>query len=55
MLLPDDSRIVRLLKFAPFEHRDGAWRFGTKRISDHIVERLVAAGAGLELAGEALQ
>jgi len=43
---PDDRRIVRLLKFGHFERRPrGGWRFGTKVIADHIVQRLIAAGA----------
>jgi hypothetical protein len=40
----DDYRILRLLRMAPFEHRPRGWRFGTKRIEDQVVERLVAAG-----------
>ncbi|WP_316234624.1 MULTISPECIES: hypothetical protein [unclassified Bradyrhizobium] len=40
---------LRLLKLSPFERRRtkanprGGWRFGTKRISDAIVDRLVAS------------
>jgi hypothetical protein len=41
---------LRLLELSPFERRrtksnpGGGWRFGTKVIGDHIVERLVASG-----------
>ncbi|WP_316184669.1 MULTISPECIES: hypothetical protein [unclassified Bradyrhizobium] len=35
---------LRLLKLSPFERRPrGGWRFGTKRISNTVVERLVAS------------
>ena len=44
-LKQDDYRILRLLKFAPLERRRrGGWRFGTRRIEDHVVDRLVEAG-----------
>jgi hypothetical protein len=36
---------LRLLELSPFERRPrGGWRFGTKVIGDHIVERMVASG-----------
>lgn len=35
---------LRLLQIAPFERRQGGWRFGTKQISDSVVARLIAAG-----------
>jgi hypothetical protein len=37
-----DHDYCRLLELSPFERRRGGWRFGTKRISDAIVDRLVA-------------
>lgn len=40
-----DYKFLRLLKLSPFERRArGGWRFGTKTISDPIVERLIASG-----------
>lgn len=44
-LFPSDYRFIQLLKFSPFErHLRGGWRFGTRRIADSVVERLVASG-----------
>lgn len=46
MMKPDDRRIIVLLKHGSFEKRPkGGYRFGTKVIADHVVERLIAAGA----------
>lgn len=44
-----DFHILRLLRLGPFERRqirgrDRGWRFGTRRIADSVVDRLVAAG-----------
>ena len=40
----NDDILFRLLKLSPFERRPrGGWRFGTKRISNAIVDRLVAS------------
>jgi hypothetical protein len=39
-----DNRILKMLRMAPFERRKNGWRFGTKRIADHVVERIIAAG-----------
>ena len=39
-----DRDFLRLLEIAPFERRRGGWRFGTRRISTRIVERLIASG-----------
>lgn len=44
-LLKDDYRFLRLLELSPFELRAGGWRFGTKRICQCTVERLIASGA----------
>lgn len=42
---------LRLLEHGPFERRSrGGWRFGTKVISDTVVERLLACGRA-EVAG----
>ncbi|MBR1150137.1 hypothetical protein [Bradyrhizobium sp. JYMT SZCCT0428] len=42
----DDRPIARLLEFGAFEQGPrGGWRFGTKRIADRVVDRLIAAGA----------
>ena len=36
---------IAILKIAPFEaHAAGGWRFGTRRIDDSVVDRLVANG-----------
>ncbi|MCK1710016.1 MULTISPECIES: hypothetical protein [unclassified Bradyrhizobium] len=40
-----DRNYLRLLELSPFERRPrGGWRFGTKIISDVIVDRLLASG-----------
>ncbi len=40
-----DPLFLRLLKHGPFERRQrGGWRFGTKRISDAVADRLIASG-----------
>lgn len=41
---PHDRRYLRLLKMGPFRRRRGGWRFGTNRLSDDVIERLVADG-----------
>ena len=42
---PQDYSYFRLLELGPFDKRArGGWRFGTKRISDAVVQRLVASG-----------
>jgi len=43
-LKQDDYKILRLLRLAPFERRPRGWRFGARRIEDHVVDRLVEAG-----------
>ncbi len=46
MLIPvGNPYFLRLLKLSPFERRSGGWRFGTKRIADAVVARLIASGA----------
>ncbi|MGY4288850.1 hypothetical protein ACVWXO_008070 [Bradyrhizobium sp. LM2.7] len=41
-----DAHFVRLLKLSPFERAPrGGWRFGTRRISDGVADRLIASGA----------
>lgn len=40
---PYDRVYLRLLQMGPFQRRDG-WRFGTKRLGDHVVARLLLAG-----------
>ncbi len=39
------ATFLRLLKISPFQQRSGGWRFGTKRISNDVVSRLIASGA----------
>ena len=44
-LFNSDYRFLVLLKLSPFErHAAGGWRFGTRRVSDSVVARLVASG-----------
>jgi hypothetical protein len=44
-MTPYDQVFLRLLELAPFDRRSrSGWRFGTKTISDPIVERLIASG-----------
>lgn len=44
-LLNSDFRFLRLLQQSAFERRSaGGWRFGTRRIADSVVERLIASG-----------
>lgn len=44
-LSPQDNAYLRLLELGPFDRRaSGGWRFGTKVISDVVVERLIAGG-----------
>lgn len=45
---------LRLLEFSPFERAPrGGWRFGTRRIGDSVVARLIASGRA-EIRGEQL-
>lgn len=53
-LSPYDYFFLRLLRMAPFEHRPRGWRFGTKTISDQVVDRLVAAGRAVKV-GETIR
>ncbi|UQR62311.1 hypothetical protein LRP30_36995 [Bradyrhizobium sp. C-145] len=40
-----DRNYLRLLELSSFERRPrGGWRFGTKIISDAVVDRLLASG-----------
>jgi hypothetical protein len=40
----DLLRNARARRLSPFERRTrGGWRFGTRRIADHVVERLIAS------------
>lgn len=43
ILLHGDKRFYRLVRMGELERRDGVWRFGTKRIADHVVQRLADA------------
>ena len=49
-LFNSDYRFLKLLEFSPFERRiptsgtGGGWRFGTRRIADSVVARLIASG-----------
>lgn len=42
-----ELRAVKFLQTASLVRRPGGWRFGTARIPDAIVERLVAAGRAI--------
>lgn len=44
-----ERRYLRLLRMGAFERRGGSWRFGTNRIDDAVVVRLVAAGRAVLL------
>jgi hypothetical protein len=46
-LKPDDHRLLMLLRMAPFVLRRNGWRFGAKRITDTVVNRLIDAGAAV--------
>ncbi|MCK1684279.1 hypothetical protein IVA87_34055 [Bradyrhizobium sp. 147] len=39
-----DFHVIALLKLGPLDRRPRGWRFGLRRIPDHVVDRLVAAG-----------
>ncbi len=40
-----DYHVLRMLKLSPFQRRQrGGWRFGTRRISQAVVDRLTASG-----------
>jgi hypothetical protein len=43
ILLQGDRRFARLIQMGELVRRDGVWRFGTKRIADHVVQRLAEA------------
>lgn len=47
----DDFRLLALLRKGRLERRAGGWRFGTKRIGDGPVDRLIA-GRRAETDGE---
>lgn len=47
------AEIARLLALGSFERRPHGWRFGTRRIADHVVDHLVAAGRA-RIAGDRL-
>lgn len=38
-----DYAFLKLLELSPFEQRCGGWRFGTKKIGDVIIARLIAS------------
>lgn len=44
ILVQGDKRFFRLVQLGELTRRDGVWRFGTKRIADHVVQRLADAG-----------
>lgn len=46
-LLAGDHRFILLLGQGEIQRRPDGWRFGTRRIADHVVERLIAAGAAV--------
>ncbi|APO53488.1 hypothetical protein LUI11_15470 [Bradyrhizobium diazoefficiens] len=48
--------VLRLLDIQPLERRArGGWRFGTRRISDGVAERLIASGRAEIVGGHYLQ
>jgi hypothetical protein len=40
----NERYFLRLLQLGPFERRARGWRFGTRVVSDRIVEHLIARG-----------
>jgi hypothetical protein len=46
-LLAGDHRFILMLGQGEIQRRPDGWRFGTRRIADHVVDRLIAAGAAL--------
>lgn len=44
ILKSDDRLFLRLLALAPFDRRPGGWRFGTRRVDDAVVARLIGSG-----------
>jgi hypothetical protein len=53
MLIQGDQIFLKLLEFSPFEQRRGRWWFGTRRIGETVVSRLIASGRA-EVSGERL-
>jgi len=50
-----DATYLRLLQLGDFVRRSrGGWRFGTRIVSDVVVERLIAAGKA-EIDGDRLR
>lgn len=48
--------VLRLLNIQPLERRTrGGWRFGTRRIGDSVVAKLIASGRAEIIAGQYLQ
>lgn len=49
-LLPGDTYFLRLLAYSPFERRkhNQGWRWGTRRIRDNVVDRLIASGRAVQ-------
>ena len=41
---PEDRAALRMLEMGHFERRPAGWRFGTRRIGDAVVDRLIAGG-----------
>jgi hypothetical protein len=44
VLLAGDHRFMLLLGMGQIERRPDGWRFGTRRIADQVVERLINSG-----------
>lgn len=47
-----DHRYLRLLQMAPFQRHRGGWRFGTNRINDEVINRLVDSGRVVRIGDE---
>jgi hypothetical protein len=51
-LPPSYYKYLKMLQLGPFDrHQRGGWRFGTRKVADEVVERLIADGRA-ELQGE---
>jgi hypothetical protein len=53
--LAAERRAVSFLLRGSLVRRSGGWRFGTARIPDAIVDRLVAAGKAVQVGAEILR
>jgi hypothetical protein len=48
---PADRQYLQLLRLAPFQRGPRGWRFGTRPISEAVLERMIADGR-IEISGD---